>query len=451
MSLKNLSTNNTHEDYLSSNDKVIHYLQNSTGSSTKTNSLSMLRRSPSSNLYLLQNRLRYCSENDSISSSSSSVMDSLSRSDFSLESSLSDPIAHCSIFNSNISSEEEIDFNIGFDQISDDDDDDDDYDDNDDYNKKIFNKKQLDTVALFNKSSEDINIKKLEDFIYRSSNSTIFNGDCEINNNDIITLSPIKQQQQQNNLLHDSTFTLCSQDPFSAYTEDHDNNQENEAISGFSIRSNSLSALQTDKKSTLVEKAPKKAVRFADTLGLDLESIRYMSPPDQLSTPVMQECLRLQLGQLRLGKNMYKYPTSSSSSSLVLPTKTFYLVSKQFTSPTNIIPLIYEKKVMLECLYTKESIAYGTVRVHNCTYDKLVFIRVTQNEWETYKDIQASHSMNFPVDNTDIFTFQITLSKSNDDTTEPKRILFAICLQTMSQTFWDNNQGWNYVLDVFEK
>ncbi|CAF1099497.1 unnamed protein product [Rotaria sordida] len=449
MSLKRISNDNINGDYLSSNDKVIHYLQNSTGSSTKSNSLSMLKRSPSSNLYSLQHRLRYCSENDSISSSSSSVMDSLSRSDASLESSLSDPVAHCSIFNSNISSEEDIDFCIGFAQI---DDDDDDYDDDDEENNKyILNKKESDTVTLLNKSPEDGRIKKLEDCILLSSNSTIFNDDYEFSNDDTITSNRVKQQH--NNFLHDSTFTLCSQDPFSAYTEDQDNDEENEPISGFSVRSHSLSILQFDEKTTLVEKAPKKAVRFADMLGLDLESIRYMSPPDQSSTPIMQECLRLQLGQLRLGKNqinMYKYPTSSSSS-LLSSTKKYNLVSKQFASPTNIIPLIYEKQVMLECLYTKDSIAYGTARVHNFTYDKLVFIRTTQNEWKTFKDIQACHSMNFPCDNTDTFTFQITLTKSNDDITEPKKILFAICLQAMSQQFWDNNQGSNYVLDIFER
>ncbi|CAF0863398.1 unnamed protein product [Rotaria sp. Silwood1] len=266
MSLIKMSTNNTNEDYLSSNDKVIHYLQNSTCNSTKpNNSLSMLKRSPSSNLYLLQNRLRYCSENDSISSSSSSVMDSLSRSDFSLESSLSDPIARCSIFNSNISSEEDIDFNIGFDQISDDDDDDD-YDDDETNNKYILNKKQADTVTLHGKSLEDIHIKKLEDFIHRSSSATIFNDNHEFNHDDTIVSNSTKQQQQQHSFLHDSTYTLCSQDPFSAYTEDHDHDQENERISGFNIRSNSLSALRVDQKSTLVEKAPKKAVRFADML-----------------------------------------------------------------------------------------------------------------------------------------------------------------------------------------
>jgi hypothetical protein len=105
----------------------------------------------------------------------------------------------------------------------------------------------------------------------------------------------------------------------------------------------------------------------------------------------------------------------------------------------------------LECLYTKDSSAYGTIRVFNCAYDKRVFIRLTQDEWKTSNDIQAAHSMNYPHDNTDTFAFDITLPKSTDDTSGPKRILFAVCLQANYQEFWDNNQGWNYVLDIFER
>jgi len=105
-------------DCLSINDKVIHYLHCSTN-----NSLKMLGKTTSNNLFTIQeHRLCSCSENDSLSSSSSSIMDSSSRSDFSTESSLSDPIVYGSIINSNISSDEDLDFNIGFEQISDDED-----------------------------------------------------------------------------------------------------------------------------------------------------------------------------------------------------------------------------------------------------------------------------------------------------------------------------------------
>ena len=193
-----------------------------------------------------------------------------------------------------------------------------------------------------------------------------------------------------------------------------------------------------------------------------------MTPPDQSKNSLIQECIRIKIEQLRRAKSQSntlstsplpfdiantidQSSSSESLSSARKPKKQYCLVSKHFISPTDIIPLIYERQVMLECLYTKESIAYGTVRVHNCAYDKHVFARITENNWETYQDIQAWHSMNYPNNNTDVFTFEISLGKYDDDTKVPKQIHFAVCCQTPDQVFWDNNLGWNYVLDVLER
>ena len=89
-------------------------------------------------------------------------------------------------------------------------------------------------------------------------------GNYEFNNDDTITADQTKQSQRAS-FLHDSTYTLCSQDRFSAYTEDDD--QENEhMISGAGVRSNSLGIVQLNGKTALLDKAPKKVVRFADML-----------------------------------------------------------------------------------------------------------------------------------------------------------------------------------------
>ena len=176
-----------------------------------------------------------------------------------------------------------------------------------------------------------------------------------------------------------------------------------------------------------------------------------MTPPDQSTTSLIQECVRIKLEQLRLAKTQLTISNITNSSWLSTCSKQYNLVSKNFTSPTNVIPLIYDQKIMLECLYTKDSTVYGTIRVHNCTYDKSVFVHLSIDEWLTSYDIQAWHSMNYANDNTDIFTFEINLAKTNDNMTVPKRILFAVYLQAMWQEFWDNNQGQNYVLDVFAR
>lgn len=159
MSLRSKTTSDkdgANAPFLSSNHKVIHYLQNSTHCSTNNNNnhttpLTVLHKTSShtndlfnikdtsmnNNHHQSQHRIRSCSDNGS----SSSVVDTLSRSDFSLGSSVSDPGGHCSVFSSNTSSSgicstfsdvgheegtsmssEDLDFNLGFEQISDNDD-----------------------------------------------------------------------------------------------------------------------------------------------------------------------------------------------------------------------------------------------------------------------------------------------------------------------------------------
>ncbi|CAF2544883.1 unnamed protein product [Rotaria sp. Silwood2] len=193
-----------------------------------------------------------------------------------------------------------------------------------------------------------------------------------------------------------------------------------------------------------------------------------MTPPDQSANSLIQECIRNKLEQLCVVKtqlnllsispcrfdlsNFFKRSSSSASFNASKKlTNQYYLVSKYFTYKTNMIPLIYEQQVMLECLYTKDSIAYGTVRVHNRAYEKRVFARISENDWKTFEDIYGLHSMNYPNDNTDAFTFGLHLKTYDDNTKVPKQINFAICLQINNQELWDNNLGWNYILDILER
>ena len=114
-------------------------------------------------------------------------------------------------------------------------------------------------------SNLDARINELEEFLRNSYSSTGIDGeDYEFNNDDTITADQTKQQQRAS-FLHDSTYTLCSQDRFSAYTEndDHENEQMNNPTA---VRSNSLGIIQLNGNSTLLDKAPKKVVRFADML-----------------------------------------------------------------------------------------------------------------------------------------------------------------------------------------
>ncbi|CAF1632105.1 unnamed protein product, partial [Didymodactylos carnosus] len=131
-----------------------------------------------------------------------------------------------------------------------------------------------------------------------------------------------------------------------------------------------------------------------------------------------------------------------------------YLVSKSFIPPSNIAQRVYERQVVLECLYTKDISAYGTVRVNNRSFEKKVFVRYTCDQWTTYNDNQAAHNLHNSNDNTDLFTFELTIPEKllTDDTSSQQNmaIFFTICYQVMGREYW-NNFGWNYILDICKR
>ena len=115
-------------------------------------------------------------------------------------------------------------------------------------------------------SNLDVRICELEDFLRKSYSSTHLDDNDDFNNDDTITVDPSKQQQRAT-FLHNSTYTLCPQDRFSAYAEDDDTDDHEQMMNGGAVmRSNSLGIVQLNGKSALLDKAPKKVVRFADML-----------------------------------------------------------------------------------------------------------------------------------------------------------------------------------------
>jgi len=119
----------------------------------------------------------------------------------------------------------------------------------------------LDAVTLLGESTLDARINEFDEYLGQSSNETNDVDDYDFIDGDNVTYNYTKQRRAS--FIHGSTYTLCSRDRFSAYTED---DHENEQITTFSVRSNSLRVFQLDETSRFLEKAPKKVVRFADML-----------------------------------------------------------------------------------------------------------------------------------------------------------------------------------------
>ncbi|CAF1444989.1 unnamed protein product, partial [Didymodactylos carnosus] len=332
----------------------------------------------------------------------------------------------------------EIDFSIGF---TDGEDNIPNLDDINAEDEEQILQKNADTLTII--GNENSNNRCIEDF------DDLLNKYDPDNEDDEDSSSSGKQTTGFLNSLSSSTNTLYAEH-FSLFTEGED--QEANGL----CRSNSLKIIQPiDKKFS--EKAPKKVVRFADVMGLDLESIRYMTPPGTSVTLLITDCIKTRLEHLKLIRTSLK--SSNSDPNLITINNNnksdLYLVSEPFFSPTNIVQQVYERQVVLECLYIKDISAYGTVRVNNCSFNKKVFVRSTIDQWKTYNDIQAMYNLHNSNDNTDSFTFELTIPDKllKDDTLAQQNttIFFAVYYQVMGKEYWDNNFGSNYFLNILKR
>ncbi|GIX80671.1 glycogen-binding subunit 76A [Caerostris darwini] len=205
------------------------------------------------------------------------------------------------------------------------------------------------------------------------------------------------------------------------------------------ISANSL----PDKKSILKRKvravsfpAPrkegKKIVRFADALGLELESIRYLVQKDL--PKIVPSC-----SDLNLEKSDPKVKKGSTKIQLV----------PAFLPPslsTAFIGRLKKLKVCLHSVSTADNIVYGIISVVNVTFHKTVFVRYTANGWASYHDELATYLDGSSVDGTDKFSFTLFCNPS-DLCTRGHSLFFAVCFETAEgRQYWDSNDGKNYCI-----
>ncbi len=191
----------------------------------------------------------------------------------------------------------------------------------------------------------------------------------------------------------------------------------------------------------------KKAVRFADALGLDLESVRHvlnMEDPPLVPRSAMRD---LNLDSDSLGDITGSRGGSSQRSEGVR-----YL-SACFPQPVNdpnFLRRVRDCKAVLEnCLVDDKAMTVsGTVRVANIAYHKQVKIRYTFNNWLTCDDILACYVQNSFDGSTDRFSFTLSVPPYFD---VGSRLAFAVMYDAGGQTFWDNNHSRNYVVECYNK
>ena len=91
--------------------------------------------------------------------------------------------------------------------------------------------------------------------------------------------------------------------------------------------------------------------------------------------------------------------------------------------------------VQLETLTLTSRCITGCVTVANIAYEKYVYVRWTVNGWKSYSDTSCTYESSDESSQRDIFTFELPVLPP---------IELCICYTVQGQTFYDNNNTFNY-------
>uniref|UniRef100_A0A8C5DRH2 Protein phosphatase 1 regulatory subunit n=1 Tax=Gouania willdenowi TaxID=441366 RepID=A0A8C5DRH2_GOUWI len=177
-----------------------------------------------------------------------------------------------------------------------------------------------------------------------------------------------------------------------------------------------------------------KKVRFADSLGLELISVKHFNDADE---PEVPERILAKLHKTPLTHNHLdtKFPREPAQS---------VFMELHFTNPGTLPDFeqkVREVRVMLESVEADESSLSGFVRVLNLAFEKSVSLRYSLNNWITFMDSLASYVPDSTNGATDKFRFKIVMPTFLDS---GGTLQFAIKYCVGGEEFWDNNNGHNY-------
>ncbi|XP_053556558.1 LOW QUALITY PROTEIN: protein phosphatase 1 regulatory subunit 3E [Bombina bombina] len=216
-------------------------------------------------------------------------------------------------------------------------------------------------------------------------------------------------------------------------------------------RSRSAPALRTPKKEQR-HRSPetRKRVRFADALGLELESIRHFNYEDMPCVPLhvthrLQREVKQRWGisQDESGWCEARHALSPSWQSERGMWEKHTWERPAWDKQT------WDQRVSLQSMRCESCFLWGSVRVLDLAYEKRVIVRYSMDGWRTYHDTHALYAARLchggpGHPGTDLFTFRLPLPPQ--DRHQASSLQFAIRYQVGEEEFWDNNNGKNYSL-----
>ncbi|XP_077915978.1 protein phosphatase 1 regulatory subunit 3A [Halichoerus grypus] len=126
-----------------------------------------------------------------------------------------------------------------------------------------------------------------------------------------------------------------------------------------------------------------------------------------------------------------------------------YVLSPLFDLPSSKEDLMQQLQVQKAILESTEyppgsTSMKGIIRVLNISFEKLVYVRMSLDDWQTHYDILAEYVPNSCDGETDQFSFKILLVPPYQK--DGSKVEFCIRYETSVGTFWSNNNGTNYIL-----
>ncbi|XP_056382164.1 protein phosphatase 1 regulatory subunit 3D-like [Hyla sarda] len=189
----------------------------------------------------------------------------------------------------------------------------------------------------------------------------------------------------------------------------------------------------TERRHLEVVAPRKKEVRFADSLGLELTSVRHFCDADMPRVPYHV------LAGLRCREAC---PAGAELSTLLLrPTSQ---LEPLFTNPgtkADFLDLVRHRKVCLETIHTDPFSISGDLRVLNLSYEKEVMVRYSVDSWSTSSEVMATFQRGFSDRYTDRFSFKLLCPTLLN---KEEVLEFAIRYKVCGTEYWDNNDGVNY-------
>uniref|UniRef100_A0A8C0YQ36 Protein phosphatase 1, regulatory subunit 3Db n=3 Tax=Cyprinus carpio TaxID=7962 RepID=A0A8C0YQ36_CYPCA len=178
-------------------------------------------------------------------------------------------------------------------------------------------------------------------------------------------------------------------------------------------------------------------VRFVDSLGLELEDVKFFKASEDPTVPIHVITRLLASSELASRKKL----------ELSLP---YFQPSfpDNMRAEAGFLKRLCQQRVCLEQVFCSELGIIGTVQVLNLAYEKEVTVRYSFTDWKSSAESKASwistvHS-DGPDPKSDMFRFHLPVPPF---ILQPGAMLqFAICYRVRGFEFWDNNGGRNYKL-----